>query len=278
MSVRAPAPLALLFPVMAGLWLLGCSRHPAVQLPTRSVDDPVTLPAAMVAVSAGVSIDRAVEFQRGMGMDDLLLRNLRWGINHRLELRAPLQLTYAVLDERPADGRTPAPFSLALRGGLGFQVYQRESTVQPLAGLQLGKRIHPAVALWVEGDVAVTTAVAPEWSVVGRRWSGFVGATVQIISRLALTLGTTGLVFSGRQPRRPGTVLPPRGRRMEVAPTAALHLRLAWWADVAVTGDMRRARFQPDGPPDLSSPDDRVPQRPDTSWTPQASLLATLRW
>jgi hypothetical protein len=130
--------------------------------------------------------------------------NLRVGITDRLEWVDVLGLRYAVLDDRPADGRAPDPVSLALHVGvLGIGYSSLEGMiVLPAASLRLLQHVDDrwAVSLsagwtaqWVATPFAWTRAYNDALVFSARRFS-FVslGADVtrQLTDRVALGVGS----------------------------------------------------------------------------------------
>lgn len=87
---------------------------PARRLTTRVVDDRIVLPKRMASISmdGGFFHYEPTNVQGGT-----LLPAFRFGITERLEMAGLFSLRYAFLDDRPADGRTPRPLSLALVAG-----------------------------------------------------------------------------------------------------------------------------------------------------------------
>jgi hypothetical protein len=130
--------------------------------------------------------------------------NLRVGITDRLEWVDVLGLRYAVLDDRPADGRAPDPVSLALHVGvLGIGYSSLEGMIViPTASLRLLQHLDDrwAVSLsagwtaqWVATPFAWTRAYNDALVFSARRFS-FVSlsadVTRQLTDRVALGLGS----------------------------------------------------------------------------------------
>jgi hypothetical protein len=266
---------------VALLGLAAC-RIPAAHLPNRQVDDPITLPAGTLTLGTKLSFDRALSQTRRLGIDDLLLGDLRWGITDRLELAMPAMLHYRLLDERPTGARPPDRLSLALVGGLGGLFHGvLESGIGPAAGLRVGKRIAPPLALWAEGTAMLITRTAPTLSTSGQELSAYAGATVQIVPRVAVDMGATLLRGSGRRPLlQDGGVVRPVGILVEVRPGATIRVRLAWWMDLALSAGISRARWRQDDPSYGILPGEAplAAIAPETGWAGHGALLATFRW
>ena len=101
----------------AGIAAAACAA-PTRRLTPRVVEDPLVLPRrlASFAVDAGVSRHEPAGNRSFLGG-----ASFRMGLTDRLEWTDLLSLRYALLDDRPADGRPARPLSLAVRAGLlGF--------------------------------------------------------------------------------------------------------------------------------------------------------------
>jgi hypothetical protein len=94
--------------------IAGCAA-PSRRLTTRVVEDPITLPKRLASGSLRMT---AIHYEPTDAQGVLWGAGIRLGITDRLEWTDVLSLRYAILDDRPADGRAPKPFSLALRAGL----------------------------------------------------------------------------------------------------------------------------------------------------------------
>jgi hypothetical protein len=174
---------------------------PSRQLSTRIVEDPITLPRRMASVSIGVT---AVHYEPTDAQGVLVVPGLRFGITDRLEWADLLGLRYAFLDDRPADGRAPMPFSLALRAGLRGIGYSSLDgmIVLPVVSLDALKHVADRWALslgadwqvqWIEHPSAFAFASTPAYGRTlgysARRWSTITlhaAATRQLSPRVAL--------------------------------------------------------------------------------------------
>jgi hypothetical protein len=173
---------------------------PSRQLTTRIVEDPITLPKRMASVSMRVG---AVHHEPTDAQGVFVTSGFRFGITDHLEW-ADLGLRYAFLDDRPADGRPPTPFSLALRAGLMGIGYSSLDgmIVLPVVSLDALKHVADRWALslgadwqaqWVEHPSAFVFASTPSYSRTlgysARRWSTITlhaAATRQLSPRVAL--------------------------------------------------------------------------------------------
>jgi len=150
---------------LATIAVAACAA-PSRQLTTRIVEDPIVLPRRMASVSMGVN---AVHYEPTDAQGVRVIPGFRFGITDRLEWIDLLGLRYAILDDRPADGRAPMPFSLALRAGVrGIGYSSMEGMiVLPVVSLHALKHVADRwalslsaswVAQWVEHGLEFTPA------------------------------------------------------------------------------------------------------------------------
>lgn len=167
--------------------LMACAM-PERRLSSRVVEDPIVLPRRL----ASVSVRPWVRYEQPSGDVDraVNLGQLRVGLTNRLEWTNVLGLRYALLDDRPFDGRPPAPLSLAIGGGLnGFGYSSLEGViVVPTLSLKALKRLGDRWAL------SFSATVGQRWGQHGispglspRRWS-WATAEVQWIRQLTATV------------------------------------------------------------------------------------------
>jgi hypothetical protein len=99
---------------LAAIALSACGP-PSRWLTPRVVEDPIVLPKRMASVSTEISYVHyePTNFARTFGAGAL-----RIGLTNRLEWFGLIGLRFAILDDRPADGRAPMPFSLAIHAGV----------------------------------------------------------------------------------------------------------------------------------------------------------------
>ena len=191
----AAVRLATLAAVALAAW--ACAA-PSRRLTPRVVEDPIVLPKRMASVSSEISFVHyePTDFQGTFGVP-----GFRFGLTNRLEW-VDLGLRFAILDDRPADGRTPMPFSLAVRAGLmGIGYSSAEGMiVLPVASLSALKHVADRWALslaagwraqWVERTsfFAITPAYGRTLSYSGRRGSTITlsgAVTRQLSERIAL--------------------------------------------------------------------------------------------
>jgi hypothetical protein len=194
-AIRGVAALAVLLAVAA------CAP-PSRRLTPRIVEDPIVVPARMMSVS----VNPYVTHHEPTDQRVFSLRLwFRYGITDRLEWVDVLSLRYALLDDRPADGRPARPLSLAVRAGLLGFGYSSVSgfIVVPTASVEALKHVSDRWALslsagwtasWVERrgtfdpsymDVDQTSHTAMVLSVRA-------AATRQLSERVALGVSVTG--------------------------------------------------------------------------------------
>jgi hypothetical protein len=99
--------------VLAAVVLAACAA-PSRRLTPRVVEDGIVLPRRMASVGLGGSVSQ-YEPSGTRSFDEEA--RFRFGITDRLEWADLLTLRYALLDDRPADSRPPAPLSLAVQAG-----------------------------------------------------------------------------------------------------------------------------------------------------------------
>jgi hypothetical protein len=136
--------------LLAVIAIAACAA-PSRQLTTRIVEDPITLPKRMASASIRVT---AIRYEPTDTQGIYGQPGLRFGITDRLEWADVFGLRYAILDDRPADGRAPMPFSLALRAGalgIGFSSLDG-MIVLPVISLEALKRIEDRWALSLSAD------------------------------------------------------------------------------------------------------------------------------
>ena len=181
--------------------MVAACAAPSRQLTTRIVEDPITLPKRMASASMRVT---AVHYEPTDAQGVLVVPGFRLGITDHLEWADLLGLRYAFLDDRPADGRAPMPFSLALRAGLlGIGYSSLDGMiVLPVVSLDALKHIADRWALslgadwqaqWVEHPSALFFAsharLQRALGYSARRWSTITlhaAATRQLSPRVAL--------------------------------------------------------------------------------------------
>jgi hypothetical protein len=125
--------------------IAGCGA-PSRQLTTRIVEDPITLPKRMASGSLRMT---ALHYEPTDAQGVLWDAGIRLGITDRLEWTDVLSLRYAILDDRPADGRAPMPFSLAMRAGfvgIGYSSFDG-MIVQPIISAEALKHVADRWAL-----------------------------------------------------------------------------------------------------------------------------------
>jgi hypothetical protein len=183
-------------PALAVLALASCAA-PSRRLTPRVVEDPIVLPKRMASVSTEI---RYVHYEPTNAGGTSGQGGFRFGLTNRLEWVDLLGLRFAILDDRPADGRTPMPFSLALRAGLvGIGYSSAEGTILlPVAALHALKHVADRWALslalgwgatWSPHPVAVTPAYSGSLAYSGRIKSTFTlsaAVTRQLAERTAL--------------------------------------------------------------------------------------------
>jgi hypothetical protein len=181
-------------PTCARAWALvvllagGCAT-PVRRLPSRQVDDPITLPARVFELGVGATVTPSNEYGETEGEPII---PLRYGITDRLTLLGGLALEFALLDDAPvasaATGEKAATsrFGLSLTGGLvGLGYSSIEGLiVQPVFGVGAVKHVSPSLRLHSAVYWIGRFGRLSDESVV----SASVGATLQLVDRLALTL------------------------------------------------------------------------------------------
>ena len=95
------------------------------RLTPRVVEDPIVLPARMASASmTGFGQHYEPTDVRRTGA----VLGLRFAFTYRLEWVDLLSLRYALLDDRPVDGRPARPISLAVRAGVAGFGYSFDQT------------------------------------------------------------------------------------------------------------------------------------------------------
>jgi hypothetical protein len=184
---------------LAAITIASCAA-PSRKLTTRIVEDPITLPKRMASVSTNVT---ASHYEPTNAQRVLVTPGFRFGITDHLEWADLLGLRYAVLDDRPADGRAPMPLSLALRAGVfGIGFSSTEGTiVLPTVSLDALKHVSDRWALslsadwtaqWVSNPFGWTPAYNDALFYSSRRFSFLTlsaAVTRQLSDRVALGVG-----------------------------------------------------------------------------------------
>lgn len=174
----------------------GCHVLPT-RLPERPIDDPVTLPSRMARVAVFWGPRFPDPGAPGKWPID---GSVAIGLTPRLQLNLPLSLSYAVLEERPSDGRPAQPMTLAVGGG-----FQTIGFGGPVSGAFLGgqllakKRLGRRWRLDASFSVEAPTRFGPRAGTVGHGLSGELGATLQIGNRWTVA----GSVDGGADNERP---------------------------------------------------------------------------
>ena len=178
-----PNGRAVRLAALAAIALSACAP-PSRYLTPRVVEDPIVLPKRMASVSTGISYVHYEPTNAGGTFDQGMFR---FGLTNRLEWAGLIGLGFAILDDRPADGRTPMPFSLAIHAGvmgIGYSSFNG-MIVQPVASLSALKHVADRWALslgldwtatWVQRTVSVFTPA----------YSGSLGYSSQIRSTFTL--------------------------------------------------------------------------------------------
>jgi hypothetical protein len=183
---------------LAAVAVASCAA-PSRQLTPRVVEDPIVLPRRMASVSLGV---RYAHYEPTDGGGTTSQGGFRVGLTNRLELTDLVGLRFAILDDRPADGRTPMPVSLAVGAGVAGIGYSslEGMIVQPVARITALKHVADRwalslsagwVAQWVQDPITVVPAFGPGLGYSGRNRSTLtLGATVtrQLVERTALAI------------------------------------------------------------------------------------------
>ena len=139
--MRVPVRLAAL----AAIALAACAA-PSRRLTPRVVEDPIVLPKRMASVSTEISF---VHYEPTDVQGTFGEPGFRFGLTNRLEWFGLIGLRFAILDDRPADGRAPMPFSLAVHAGvMGIGCSSAEGMiVVPVASLTVLKHVADRWAL-----------------------------------------------------------------------------------------------------------------------------------
>jgi hypothetical protein len=166
----------------------GCAT-PVRRLPSRQVDDPITLPARVFELGVGASVTPSNEYGE---TDGAPIIPLRYGITDRLTLLGLTAVEFALLDDAPvasaATGERAATsrLGLSLTGGLvglGYSTIEG-LIVQPVVGVGAVKHVSPSLRLHSAVHWIGRFGRLSDESFV----SASVGATRQLVDRLALTL------------------------------------------------------------------------------------------
>lgn len=131
--------------VLAAIAMAACAA-PSRRLTPRIVEDPIVLPRRMASV--GLHAFAAHYEPTDVRRNNLLL-GFRYAFTDRLEWVDLLSLRYALLDDRPVDGRPARPISLAVRAGatgIGYSSFNG-LIVLPAASVEALKRIADRWAL-----------------------------------------------------------------------------------------------------------------------------------
>jgi hypothetical protein len=109
-TVAARPAVAML---LAAITMVACAA-PSRRLTPRVVEDPIVLPRRMASVGLR---GFAAHYEPTDVRRNNLLLGFRYAFTDRLEWVDLLSLRYALLDDRPMDGRPARPISLAVRAG-----------------------------------------------------------------------------------------------------------------------------------------------------------------
>lgn len=182
---------------LAAVGLAACAP-PSRWLTPRVVEDPIVLPKRMASVSTRI---RYVHYEPTNVGGTFGQGALRIGLTNRLEWNGLIGLRFAILDNRPADGRAPMPFSLAVHAGvvgIGYSSVEG-MIVQPVASISTLKHVGDRWALslgldwgatWVQSQFfRFTPAYSGSLGYSGRIGSTFTldgAVTRQLSERIAL--------------------------------------------------------------------------------------------
>jgi hypothetical protein len=225
------------------------------------VEDPIVLPRRMASVSLGGYVRH---FEPTNTRVDGVPAGFRYGITDRLEWVDLLSLRYAILDDRPADGRAPRPLSLAVRAGargIGYSSIEG-MIVLPVVSVEALRHVADrwALSLWADWDaqwVQTPGTFFPAYSgslgYSSRTFSqlGFgAAATRQVSERIALGVGAS--VFQASDCASPTCDWVARGAgaslRFVARPWHWLTLRAGPAAGVAERPSTPLPTTGPDGP------------------------------
>jgi hypothetical protein len=186
---------------LAAVTIAACAA-PSRRLTPRVVEDPIVLPRRMASLSLG-------GYARHFEPTDTRVVGapvtFRYGITDRLEWVDLLSLRYAILDDRPADGRAPKPLSLAVRAGVrGIGYSSMEGMiVLPTVSADVLKHVADRWALtlsaewqaqWIQDPVTFIPAYSGSLGYSGRNWSDLdiaAAAKRQLSERIALGVGAS---------------------------------------------------------------------------------------
>ena len=173
-------PRAAVAALLSAVAMAACAA-PSRRLTPRVVEDPIVLPRRMasVAMRGFVAHYEPTDVRRGDA-----LAGFRYAFTDRLEWVDLLSLRYALLDDRPMDGRPARPISLAMRAGVTGMGYSSFNglIVLPVASVEALKRIADRWAL----------EVSVNWSAQWQQRGTFVFPSPQYTS----TLGYAGRAAS----------------------------------------------------------------------------------
>jgi hypothetical protein len=160
--------------VLAAVGVAACAA-PARRLTTRVVDDRIVVPKRMASMGLdGHYLYYKPTDARGGG----LTGGFRFGITDRLEWDGVLSLRYAILDDRPVDGRAPMPMSLSVQAGtygIGYSSMEGMFLL-PVVAIDALKHVGDRWALslrasWNAQYVVAPVAFTPAYSETLHYWS-----------------------------------------------------------------------------------------------------------
>lgn len=160
-----------LMPALAIAIAITACAAPSRQLTTRVVEDPITLPKRMASVSVAIT---AIHYEPTNAQGFPGTPGFRFGITDHLEWVDLLGLSYAFLDDRPADGRAPMPLSLALRAGMVGVGYSSAEgmIVLPVVSLQALKHVADRWSL------SLTAGWRAQWVAHSSGWTPVYGGSL----------------------------------------------------------------------------------------------------
>ena len=187
MTIAARAAAVTL---LAAVGLAACAA-PSSRLPPRVVEDPIVLPRRMASVALR---GFAAHYEPTDVRRNNLLLGFRYAFTDRLEWVDLLSVRYALLDDRPMEGRPARPISLAVRAGATGMGYSSLN----------GFIIFPVVSIEALKHIADRWAIqlTVHWSALWQQ-----GSTTFLPSPYTATLGFTGnaassLTFRGGATRQ----------------------------------------------------------------------------
>jgi hypothetical protein len=240
-----------------GLLFVASGCHGAAyRIPTRFIDDPITLPEHIGRLNVSLAARSGSPLQWPLRLE------LGIGLTSRTELRLPLQFVYAVAEEHPLDNRHRAPLSLALNAGassVGLSTPVFGTLVQ--SGVLVRKRVGPIIRLSAAMDATAPLRLSPQFGFVGRTFDGRLIALVQLGDHLALYGSIEGAAGYGHPLfEHEMAYVSPDDRFLE----GALHSGVVWRfagaldAGVQVSGGYRRTTTASGYGAPLASPDASV--------------------